>query len=293
MTTTLSAPKSMPGVERRAKLSAEEFSREHLMPRRPVVVTDALSHWKALGRWTPEFLREEFPDRLVNVDDVKRPLGPFIDEVLASTAENPAPYLRNEELSAVFPEIAEEIQPLPPYMKSNWLRREFRPPAKILQRIGSPEIYIGGAGRSFPVIHFDWLHTHAFLMQLHGAKQYYVFGPDQTPFMYPVPDDANRSQINNVEYPDVEKFPLFDQAKGYSFTLEPGELLFVPSGWWHTVRILSPSITISVNIANRSNWRQVREDFCTTQGFDPKTRRKVGAYLRLIGARSRLAELFG
>jgi len=292
MSTTL-VPKAPLAIERRAHLSPEEFRRTYQSPGRPVVITDALRSWKALGRWTPEFFRDQFGDRLVTIDGRQLTLGEFIPEVLSSTPERPAPYFRNQDFAAIFPELVPEIQPLPPYLSPNWLRRKFGPAeASILERCGTAEIYIGGAGRKFPVVHFDYLYTHAFLMQLYGRKQYFLSGPDQTPYLYPDPSDPNRSRIDDVEDPDLEKFPLFAQAETYSLTLEPGETLFVPSGWWHTVRLLSPSITLSVNTANRSNWRRVREDFCRLHAHGRRRRLHLNAYLRLVGARNVVAELF-
>jgi hypothetical protein len=41
------------------------------------------------------------------------------------------------------------------------------------------------------------------------------------------------------------------------FVLEPGEMLFVPSHWWHTTKMLSPSITVSINVLNQSNWHEL------------------------------------
>jgi hypothetical protein len=291
---TLTEPRILPGIDRRENLSLKEFEREYLLPLRPVVITDALKAWKPLGRWTPDFFQQKFGDRLVNIDGAKRPLGPFLDEVLASTADHPAPYLRNEILKDVFPELADEIHPLPPYLQLNWLTQSFSPAeTKILQRLSAAEIYIGGAGRSFPVVHFDYLHTNAFLMQLHGRKQYYVAGPDQTPFMYPVPNDPNRSQVNDVLDPDLERFPLFAKAEGHSFTLDARETLFIPSGWWHTVRILSPSITVSVNTANRANWGKLRADFCRIHVHGRGRKLLLGAYLQLVGIMSSMSEAFG
>ncbi len=40
----------------------------------------------------------------------------------------------------------------------------------------------------------------------------------------------------------------------YRFTLHPGELLFNPSGWWHTTRTLDVSIATVISFANASNW---------------------------------------
>ena len=49
----------------------------------------------------------------------------------------------------------------------------------------SIELYIGGAGATFPTLHFDNLHTHAFLMQLYGSKEYVFYSPDQAAWLYP------------------------------------------------------------------------------------------------------------
>ena len=126
------------------------------------------------------------------------------------------------------------------------------------------ELYIGGTGAKFPLLHYDGLHTHAFLMQIQGVKEYIGFAPDQTPYMYSRsgPEQTNVSEINDVENWDTNRFALFANAKGVRFTLCPGETLFMPSGWWHTARILSPSITISINGANAANWSDFQKDFC-------------------------------
>jgi len=56
---------------------------------------------------------------------------------------------------------------------------------------------------------------------------------------------------------------LFAQAKPMLFKLEPGETLFVPGGVWHTAKMLSPSISVSVNRANASNWSSLTRDMYT------------------------------
>jgi hypothetical protein len=38
--------------------------------------------------------------------------------------------------------------------------------------------------------------------------------------------------------------------------------LFVPAGWWHTARILTTSITVSINGVNAPNWRAFVQDYC-------------------------------
>jgi hypothetical protein len=249
-----------------------EFSERYLYPNKPVIVTDALREWKALSRWTPEFFRTEFGDMKFTINDAEygQPeyatapereftMHQFIDCVMQSTEESPAPYLRNKIFYELFPSLKQDIEPLPQYIFPNWLQEHFavKRVRDVLNRGAAMEIYIGGRGAAFPVLHFDGAGTHAFLMQVFGRKQYIVYSPDQELFLYVSPNKRNLSLLNNVDTPDLERFPLFAKAVPTTFVLEPGELLFVPSHWWHTAKILSPSITISINVLNESNWHEL------------------------------------
>lgn len=62
------------------------------------------------------------------------------------------------------------------------------------------------------------------------------------------------SEITDVEDVDLRRYPKFAEASMIRFTLHPGELLFVPSGWWHTTRTLDVSIATVISFANASNW---------------------------------------
>ena len=129
------------------------------------------------------------------------------------------------------------------------------------------ELYIGGTGAKFPVLHYDVLHLHAFLMQLYGEKEYLAYAPDQLKYMYRGEGvQENKSMVTDPEAPDLRKFPEFARAQGVRFKLLPGETLFVPCGWWHTAKILSTSITVSINGVSRTNWQDFRQDL-TEESF--------------------------
>jgi hypothetical protein len=189
-------------------------------------------------------------------------MSDFIDLVVNSTDAKPAPYLRNEIIDRFLPQLLPDIAPLPEYFSPNWLEGPF---SKILySRLhgGSAELYIGGKGGKFPFVHFDSWHTHAFICQLYGTKEFTAYSPQQTPYIYVKPDRYNVSQIPDLENPDYEKYPLFRRATPMRFQLEPGEILFIPGGWWHTAKMLNPSISVSVNRANASNWSAMTRDLC-------------------------------
>jgi histone arginine demethylase JMJD6 len=242
-----------------ATLGEDAFRRRYLKTLRPVIVTGGIDHWKAKGKWTPDFFRQHYAARTVKVDDKEWQLGELIERIVASSPQQPAPYLRNELLDRWPAELRADITPMPACTQPNWLEHWAFPSR---DRYTFVELYIGGAGAKFPVLHYDGLHTHAFLMQLYGEKEYLALAPEQKPFVYPGKSMPNVSDIDDVEHADPQRFPLFAQAQGIRFRLAPGETLFVPAGWWHTARIVSTSITVSINGANSPNWAAFTKDYC-------------------------------
>ncbi len=84
------------------------------------------------------------------------------------------------------------------------------------------------------------------LIQLHGSKRVILFPPSQLYSLYPfsVLNQLRhglkiRSGYSQVypDRPDFEAFPRFWEAQQhrYEVILRSGEILFIPSGWWHEV----------------------------------------------------------
>jgi hypothetical protein len=269
-------------IDRRRGLSHREFVREYLRPQQPVILTDAIDHWPALGKWTPDFFRSAFGLRSVMVDGQQYALRDLLMRIERSTNVHPAPYLRNLLISEWAPELLADIMPMPDCTRPNWLGSPLFHDREATTAI---ELYIGGAGASFPVLHYDGMHTHAFLMQLHGTKEYVAFAPDQAKYLYPRAGfERNKSQVSDIEHPDLELFPLFASATPVRSLLRAGETLFMPSGWWHTARILEPTITVSINTANRTNWAAFRRDYLESiERHQPRWRtRAVAGYMTLF-----------
>jgi hypothetical protein len=122
-------------------------------------------------------------------------------------------------------------------------------------------------------------------MQLYGTKEYLVFRPDQSRFLYPLDGiEANKSGISELENVDLSRFPLYAQAEGKRFELHPGETLFVPAGWWHTARIRSTSITVSINGVSAANWSDFRGDYCAAVARSSRLRAAlIAPYLAVLG----------
>jgi len=290
-------------IEHREKLSYEQFAKEYLYANKPVVVTDALKDWPALKRWSPEFFKREFGGMKFTLpaegkgkaeykgksdggNTVEYTMERFIDRVMSSTDENPAPYFRNQVLYELFPSLKQDIEPLPEYFQPNWLPDHYmvKYVGEVLNRGAALELYIGGRGGAFPVLHYDGAGTHAFLMHVYGQKEFILYPPSQEEYLYPNPEKQNNSLISDIDNPDLKKFPLFAKAEPTVFILEAGELLFIPSHWWHTTKMLSPCISVSANVVNQSNWHEL-VDFVSMRRRNPLVSLASRVYLTGAGAK--------
>ena len=261
------------------ELGAQRFESEYANGSKPVVIKGAFDHWPARKKWSIDFFRSEYGDREVQVDQKTWRMADLLGRIETSSAASPAPYLRNEMLERWPPALQADIAPIPLCAQRNWLES---PAMRYIRRWRSLELYIGGAGAKFPVLHYDQFHLHAFLMQLQGEKEYLVYAPDQLEYMYRGEAGLdNKSKVDDPDLPDLQRFPKFAQAKGVRFKLYPGETLFVPCGWWHTAKILSTSITVSINGITQANWADFVEDISTDAGRS--------SALRGLVVRSRLA----
>ncbi len=62
-------------IERRQKLSRDDFLREYYSTNRPVIITGMMDDWPAMGKWGLDYFAREFGDRVVEVQ-MGRTAGP-------------------------------------------------------------------------------------------------------------------------------------------------------------------------------------------------------------------------
>ncbi len=267
-------------IDKRANLSYKEFEQEYLFPRKPVVITDATAHWKA-SEWTPQWFKEKYADKIVSTDQGDMRMDAFIDAITDNSGK-PGPFLREQPLKDVFPDLVDHVLPTPPYILPNWLGDKYAV-GRINERLNRESyIEVNFCGRrNFPYLHIDDLGVHAFITQHYGDKQIIVFPPDQEKFLYRK-DKQRFSQIPDVNNPDLEKFPLFAQAKPLRITLKAGESVFMPCGWWHTTVVPGTSLSTVFSISNKSNWNELI-NFLEENSNHPKLAFLFSLYLRGVG----------
>jgi len=57
---------------------------------------------------------------------------------------------------------------------------------------------------------------------------------------------GSSSEVTNIYHADKEKYPLYEEAEYVDFIVRPGQALYIPALWLHSV--LSEDFSISVNV---------------------------------------------
>lgn len=105
-------------------------------------------------------------------------------------------------------------------------------------RIGAPGTFTQG--------HIDSKDNFAY--QIIGSKRWTIFSPTDYKYLYYVQRSGSLEwsmALNSLTDPDLEKFPLYAKATPITFILNPGEVLYLPRGWTHTVQNISPALMIN------------------------------------------------
>ncbi|MEJ2541768.1 MAG: cupin-like domain-containing protein [Gemmatimonadota bacterium] len=274
-------------VRHAADVSYRDFVRDHMNPRRPVVLKGALDHLPA-GGWTPESLKARFADKVFKIDGEDVRFGDFVDRVVNATPDNPPPYLRNIGVDPDFRELSPDLEPGLAYTRGNWRFNSLLPDWWFEAKAGLCQFFFTGPGRGFPFMHVDYPPLHTFSALSYGRKEWLLYAPDQEPYLYPGSRGEGWpviSQVENPFEPDLDKYPDFAKASGIRVMQEAGDLIFVPSGWWHTTRSHTPTIAVAWDHLSASCWKRVSDYKLGAPGFQEKNPVKkalVKSYLGLV-----------
>lgn len=251
-----------PGLARRDRLSSQEFLTDFYSRNRPFILEGLLNEWPARARWNPAYLAAQCGDCLVDVTDGReegghheqyvkgRPrsmrFGDYVELVLSSGSTNrfyivaTNDFLQRAEVASLW----EDIGRLPDFLDES-------------RKLQGGSFWFGPAGTITP-LHHDTLNI--LFVQVAGRKRFTLFPPTQTHLLY---NDLNVFSEVDVEQPDLARFPRYARATPITVVLEPGHTLFLPVGWWHHVRALDISISLSFTnftFPNTYRWTNPRID---------------------------------
>jgi hypothetical protein len=227
-------------IKRVSRLTYDEFVRFYDQPQLPVVITDATSEWPAMKKWSHQWFKEQHGcveaelsvEKTHTTRATSMTMAQYIDLVL--TGRDRGLYLDQLSFDRI-PSLVGDVAT--PYVNPN-------------RRNVMLNLWLGPAG-TFISLHKDnhspFDHMNNIFAQILGRKQVVLVSPQQDCLMYPKPKEQGAYWHSQVdwEHPDFDRFPLFRDVKCEEAIVQPGELLFIPGNYWHSVRALDQSISVS------------------------------------------------
>ncbi len=234
----------------------------------PLVITDSMEHWparrgkrawnqvaylmsKTMGgrRLVPVEVGRSYTDEGWGQKIIT--FREFVDGLFIKKNTSDIRYLAQHDLFEQIPALRNDIS-IPDYCFSSPPVPAIKPPGKDVAPMQEPLLnaWFGPAGTVSP-LHADPYYN--ILCQVVGKKYVRLYMPRDTAKLYPRGIDVDGIDMSNTSNVDVEgdervrdeKFPLFREAPYVETILGEGECLYIPIGWWHYVRSLTVSISVS------------------------------------------------
>lgn len=228
----------------------EEFYEAFVRRPHPVVLRGFATDSRAVREWTFDGLLERFGQEevLLTTEKLDGEAGK-LDSVKSDKV-----YLHNSEV--LFRRHPELVDALP--LDSLAAYSDMRP--TYLQ------LFLGREGTGTP---FHAAANWNWFFNIEGRKSWSFVDPRHGYLLYPLNAVGQAAAFALCPYADEydeEFFPAFRHCPVFRVTLEPGDVLFNPPWWWHSVRNVSEK---TVGVASRwmrhgqvgTQYRMIEEDY--------------------------------
>ena len=140
-----------------------------------------------------------------------------------------------------------------PIKQAPKLLEDYRAPKDLMGGFldSYPNMFFGGKG-SVTFLHYDIDLAHIFHTHFNGRKHVILFENKWKERLYQIPFATYALEDYDVERPDFNKFPALNGIKGVEAFLEHGDTLFMPTGYWHWMKYLDGSFSISLRAWDKS-----------------------------------------
>lgn len=260
-------------IERVKTISRQDFYNKYVKKQKPVVIEQLTHDWPAYEKWKLNYIKDIAGDKTVPLYD-DRPVShndgfnqahatmkmhEYID-LLQSKPTNYRIFLYN---------LMKEVPSL---------KNDFKWPNIGLRLVKQlPMLFFGGEN-SRVFIHYDIDYSNILHFHFHGKKRCILFAPDQTPYLYKVPHALISREDIDFDDPDFNKWPALKQAQGLVANLNHGEMLYMPEGYWHYMKYVTPGFSMSLRAFPRNPLNLMKAAYNVTimRYFDNFMRRYKG-----------------
>lgn len=223
------------------KISKEDFLRLYFKPQKPVMIKAMAKNWETYDKWNLDYIFQQAGDQEVGLYDNK-PADPN------KATNEPVQVMKLRDYIQLIKSQASDLRVFFFIItdKLPALLNNFKYPDlgfKYFKRI--PTLFFGGS-EARVLMHYDVDLGDLLHFQFEGNKRVLLFPPSASPFLYKVPLSVHTVYNLNFEDPDYHLFPALKYAEGYEIFMEPGDALFMPSGYWHFNRYLDAGFSVTL-----------------------------------------------
>ncbi|KAM8737779.1 bifunctional peptidase and (3S)-lysyl hydroxylase JMJD7 isoform 2-T2 [Acanthopagrus schlegelii] len=210
-----------------------QFYRDWIGPNKPCIIRNAFSHWPALSRWSPEYLREKVGSKVISVavtpngyadavsgdrfvmpEERQMSFSAVLDIIEGKVEAGGGVFYVQKQCSNLTEELPELTDDVEPHV--SWMSKAL--------------------GKLPDAVNF-WL-----------GEESAVTSSEYQPALYQQRDDGefevvDQSSSEKVPWipldpldPDLEQYPQYRRARPLRCSVKAGEMLYLPSLWFHHVQ---------------------------------------------------------
>eukprot|EP01130_Rhizamoeba_saxonica_P018906 TRINITY_DN9638_c0_g1_i1.p1 TRINITY_DN9638_c0_g1~~TRINITY_DN9638_c0_g1_i1.p1 ORF type:complete len:372 (+),score=42.55 TRINITY_DN9638_c0_g1_i1:1-1116(+) len=248
------ANKNLKKVPYKSTITLNQLHRYYKSNGIPVILSGIIPTYPAYHTWNLSYFSDMFGDETIKVNwgNVENDNRTYFEHMTAdeyftiieSYNENPGffesvPYWAEggDFLFESYPELMDDLDDLFPFYDSDIKEFDFYD--------NYVQLWVGPAG-TITGLHQDQDPLN-FLLQIRGEKRVTIYSPYDEDNLYISSKYEPGSILSQIDpkKPDLNKFPKLANAKPLTVVLKAGEMMFIPSGWFHTVEALTASISIT------------------------------------------------
>lgn len=234
-------------IDRVKTITKEDFIKNYFKPQKPVVIENYIEDWPAFSKWSLEYMKEVAGDKTVPLYD-DRPVNykDGFNEAHATMKMSEYVNLLKKEPTKYRIFLWNILKEVP------ILQKDFKYPDFGLRLMkGLPMLFFGGTN-SYTFMHYDIDLANIFHFHFEGKKQCILFNQKQNKYLYKIPNSLITREDIDFSNPDFNKWPALKKAKGMIAELEHGNVLYMPEGYWHYMRYITPGFSMSLRAMARN-----------------------------------------
>ncbi|KAI1299161.1 hypothetical protein F5Y03DRAFT_366433 [Xylaria venustula] len=236
-----------------ANLAYDEFAQK--WSNTPFILTDCIQTWPVCHEWNIQQLHRVFPNISFRAESVDWPFSTYYEYMSENDDESPLYLFDRGFVEKMNIEVGSPKDSL------YWPPACFGP--DLFEVLGSERPahrwLIIGPARSGSTFHKDPNATSAWNAVVQGSKYWIMFPPNsQVPGVFVSEDSSEVTSPLSIAEWLLEFHAEARQSPGcIEGVCKAGEILHVPSGWWHLVVNLEAGIALTQNFVPRSHLTDV------------------------------------